>query len=530
MQALKRLRGLAFFNYTYWNMGLLACMYLLVRSAYWWQAPVYDAWEYYNIMRDFTGTDFDLLKGNADHNAQLWMAVAGLPNLLLPDNILAFNVWISVLSTGAALSVYMILRHLCGGILTESEIFLASVLVAFNPSILCNLIHFSPDTGIFLFMVFTWLALLKEQRLLATLCGCVLVFSKEQGIAYLAVLHGFCAYQRPLQEQRLRFLRRNAVSLFIPYALMMAYALYKVFIRHVPFFFDNPNVFTGIDNGSLPVFAQMCFVLNANWLFIAIGLPAAISLLCRKPSTARMKAYRDLWPSYLLLMAVVTVIALMVRHWPNCRYLLAYNLVFMICFIYALAGLRSHVLRHVTLVILAAFMFCQNYRTLDPVSLRVFCTTSFGSHTLLHISWRDGCFEKTGGVSLQRDQGVYNLEFTQMNRLDQEIIRRYGEHAVYLGPKKIIHGEHQVYLKAYYRKGEFIPSILCFEDFLALIKNGTITNDFYVIDVAGLPLGSLHQFHQLQDSGFEEPDDPDVVDVSGYSLRVHHFVRSGDSE
>ena len=489
------------------GIGVLAVIYMWVRSWYWSQRPIYDALEYYSIMRNFTDSHFNLLKGTADHNAQLWMLVAGIANIVFPHNYIVFNIWISILSTGSVIAMYAIIRQLCGGLLMESEIVLATALVAFNPSILCNLIHFSPDTGIFLFMTFTCLALLKKQRLLAIFCGSVLVFSKEQGVAYLGLLHAFCAYQEPKWWDKIRFMFRNKFSLIIPYSLMLAYMVYKTIIHHQPFFFNNPNIFTGIDHKSFLNYVLMCFVLNTNWLIIGTMLVGAL-FLARKPATSlQVQAYRKTGPAYLLLFLSVLTIVLAVRHWSNDRYLLAFNFTLMLCFIYVLPGFHNTRTRHSILATMLVLLTWQNFRTLDPISKQVFCTTAFGNHTTLHIPVDNDCFLHSQEKEMLKDQYVYNLEFTHIARIETQIIEAHPPGVTYVGNN--------------YYKLAFPPQISAISK-LPVLLAGKNKNDFYVLRFPGAPLG-LHPYNIK--ASFKKVGPVEKFSVDGYSLDVYHFVR-----
>ncbi len=508
LQIIKRSFILNLLSNPYLHMGLLAIVYLLVRAPYWSQHQIYDGKEYYNIAVDFTDSHFDLLKGTADHNSQLWMALASLPNLIFRHDYIAFNIWISILSALAAVSIYEIIRHTAGNFLRPYEVLLAAAIVAFNPSILCNLIHFSPDTGIFLFMTFTCLALLKKQRILAVLCGCVLVFSKEQGVAYLGLLHALCAYREPVWKDKCRFMLRNSLSLLIPYALIIAYMVYKTRLHHQPFFFDNPHIFTGIDNQSFLNYVLMCFVLNTNWLIILITALGALKITFLKPLPPQWATYRSHGPAYALLFATVLIIVLAVRHWANDRYLLAFNFALMLCFIYVLPAFRNIHLRSTMLASLLVLLTWQNYRTIDPLSLTVFCTTHFGTHVTLHIPWDDACLFNPHEEEMLRDQYVYNLEFTNIARVQTEIIRAHSPKAAYAGNN-------------YYSAG-FLSPVYAMDDLPGLLARKN-SNDFYVIKYPGAPLGHMPSYIYAD---FEQPDPPETFTVNGYSLDVHHFVRT----
>ncbi len=488
-------------------MALLAVAYMLLRAQYWGNRQIYDGLEYYDDMREFTGSAFDLLKGSADHNSQLWMALAGVANLLFPDNVVIFNLWLSLISLAAVLAVYAIIAQLSAGMLRESEILLAAALVAFHPSILCNLMLFSPDAGLFVAMAFTLLALLKRQRALALVSGCLLVFSKEQGLAYLALIHAFCAYREAGLNGKGRFLLRNWASLLFPYALAAIYGFYKTHIRLQPFFFQNRNIFTGLDTTSLPIYLRMCFELNGSWLMLLVGAAGILGLAFHGGRTAQMRAYLALWPSYAGLLASALLILLLVRHWPNSRYLLAYQFIFLLCFIYVLAGLRRG--REWVMLALLGVMALQNFRTIDPVSLNVFCTTQFGARTVLHIYWDHDCVEHPhGGEALLRNQSVYNLEFAHLAAVQEAIIQHYGSDKAYLGSTE--------YWDMY------VPSVHPFDAAPHMMRDHEITNEFYVIEVPEASFGTVSSNIW---KNYIEFGNAEAVYDQGYGMFVHHYYK-----
>ncbi len=483
---------------------LVALFYLAVHAQYWSLLPIDDGSYYYEILKKFTPAPLNLMAGSADHNAQLWMAVAGLPDFFFPGNVMVFNVWLSLLSAASVMATYAIIRILTAGLLEESDIALGTAVVAFHPSIMCNLVHFSPDTGIYLFMTFTLWALLKEQKWLAVACGCVLVFSKEQGVAYLGLLHAFCACLKPGWPDRWRFMLHNCASLLLPYALMLAYAWYKTQLLHQPFFFSNPHVYTGFESRSFLMYLLMGFVLNTNWLVSAIILAGAARMARANPSSPALRRHRACWLAYLGLFVSVLTVIMAVRHRCNLRYLLPLNFTLMLCFIYTLPAIRNPKTRHALLAAMAVMMLCQNVRTLDPVSLRVFCSTHLGTHPILHFA-ADNCLFGREVHLVKRDGYVYNMEYTKLTLIQEEIVRRFGPYNIYLGPNRY----------------NLIPAVHRMDTLPEVFSSRRPPESFYLVE---LPSEALHLTSELKDA-FTRNGPPQPVSVDGYTLNVQQFIR-----
>ncbi len=484
-------------------MGLVAIVYLAVRSCYWSIIPIDDGRYYYDILKTYTANPFNLMAGSADHNAQLWMLVAGVPNVFMPDNFVAFNIWLSLLSVGSVIAMHSIIRILTSRFLNEREIALTSLVVAFNPSILCNLMHFSPDMGIYLFMTFTLWALLKEKKNLAIAAGCLLVFSKEQGVAYLALLHLFYAYRAPQWRDKWHLLLRNSASLVYPYALMLIYAWYKTQKLHELYFFSNPHIYTGAQSNSFMMYMLMCFVLNTNWLITTIILICTARMAAVPPQSPVLSQYRASWPAYAGLFLSVLTIVLGVRHFCNDRYMIAFNFVLMLCFIYVLPTIKAKI-RQAFLAAMALLMFCQNFRTIDPVSLQIFCSTHLGSHPILYFSSSDCLFHREVHLA-RRDAYVYNLEYMNLVRIQEEMVRKFGTDKIYLGPPSF----------------NLIPAVHRIDKLPEAFSAFEPPAGFYLLEFAFEKIRLPKQIR----THYVSSGPPQPVFVDGYSLIVQQFIK-----
>ena len=218
----------------------LFCRSVMVVSDY---ALIWDSRVYYQSILNAQAQPFDILNysggivSTGGHNGQLWAWLAGLPNYIFPGNYYAYNAWIALLGTTEVVAFFYIVAALSARFFSISECLLVTALFAFHPSVLASQVHVTPDTGLLIFWVWFFLALLKEKTIAASIIGCFLLFSKEPAMAHLPIIFIFVALLQP-QGDRMRWIKKHCLAVCAPFCMYGIFLFYKAEFRHKPLFFS----------------------------------------------------------------------------------------------------------------------------------------------------------------------------------------------------------------------------------------------------------------------------------------------------
>jgi hypothetical protein len=238
---------------------------------------------------------------------------------------------------------------------------------------------------------------------------------------HLAIVFIFCALRQPA-SQRMAWMRRYSMAAWFPYALYGFFLLYKLYMgRHLFFFtFFLPQwagAFAIVPERSLITFAMIGLLLNFNWVLTLLIVSLGVRLR-RMPKNVQWNAYKAQAPAMLWLLGATLFAVLLIRHYSNVRYLLPFFAVMIVCIAYLLPVITKPKSRFAVLALLLGGFIVQDFRSVDPVSNNVFCTTPFGSHRVLAITSLDKvCYPGEEIPRLLGDRLVYNLEFTHVSQL-----------------------------------------------------------------------------------------------------------------
>ena len=406
---------------------LVIAAYVFVTIQYLDFVPLWDGAVYYDGAR--RAIDAVLSTGSLfaaevhGHVSFAWMLLLSLPTLLAPDDIRVFNAWVVALSVGAVLGFHHLLGTFAGDRIAPWELAPWTAAFAFHPVVTGNWLNPNLDSGLMLFAIFHVLGWVKGRYVLALLAGLGLVFTKETGlllypVAPVAVWIAFpgrrAEWRRPM----------SLAALLVPAAAFVLYAVAKIWHAELPLTWQGLGYWQGV--GTVETLlrplnvlhfdamtaAQLvhAFVLNGQWVFTGM---VGVVLVHYWQSPGKDVAGRRTM-TLLLLVSLATLYAV-TRFCPhdNTRYVLPFLWSFVL--LGAVAVLRvvdRRALRVALGVAAMALSIAGLFRTIDPVSLRLFGSFDFGEHRMLRMTTiARGC------CGYGRDQLVYNLQFTNFHYL-----------------------------------------------------------------------------------------------------------------
>lgn len=310
--------------------------------------------------------------------------------------------------------------------LSKAERCAIAVVFSSMPVVAANSINTNLDFGTLVFFVLFLSLLVQRCFWFAALAGGMLVLAKESGVIVWAITLATYLFTllleraRPLKQKFKELLRLSPA--FLSIIVLIGYVAIRIqrnqgilwaglgmqgngtpHALRLPFEYD-------------PVFqayVATIFSMNFMWvpsIFIILGFVAfGISKLFRSgvfQITHRGALITGL--TCALLLALTTF-----RTFTNARYFLPLFPVLILAFAHALQGLiRSSRARLLILTTTSALFLVSAFRTIDPISRRIFGTFEFGSHSMLDVTsiTKECC-------GRGRDQLVYNLEFTHLDHL-----------------------------------------------------------------------------------------------------------------
>jgi hypothetical protein len=162
--------------------------------------------------------------------------------------------------------------------------------------------------------------------------------------------------------------------------------------------------------------------LSFSWILtlglFAAGLALALSRRCRARLRSEAFFHR---PLLFVILAFLATTYTLTRYetFSHARYLLGIVPLFVLLFLVALRVVVPRARpRYAFLGLTLLVLLASDFRTIDPVSRRLWGTFSFGRHELLKLtSWNNECC----GYSM--DQLVYNLEYLKFDAIQNAIFR-----------------------------------------------------------------------------------------------------------
>jgi hypothetical protein len=397
--------------------------------------PVWDSRLYYDVclLPGVRGPFHPLNFNCFGHPSMLYMLLFVPGQWISTGSAVLLNLTNVALGCLAIAAFWIITGALWPGAGSRGDRFLATAILAVWPAALANSLSMNPDYGVFVFFLLFVAALIRGRIRLAALFAAFLVLSKETGVVLyglttLLYLLLFARGSAASGKRAWSGIRENSV-LFAPALLYLANigltltrdqpviwggaatTLPRILRRFV--FFNPGEIYAGH-------YGPLIWILNMSWLLtaclLAAGLRLALVRSARESFRSKALSHRPL--VFVLLVFVVTTYALTrYETFSHARYVLAIAPFFILVFVISLQILLPRsAFRYAFLGATFLLLLASDFRTIDPISRRVWGTFSFGRHELLKLtSWTNECC----GYSM--DQLVYNLEYLKFDEIQNAI-------------------------------------------------------------------------------------------------------------
>jgi hypothetical protein len=382
------------------------------------------------------------------HPSMLFMLVISAGQYIDPGNVVLLNVTDHLFGMAGIAAFWA----LCGSLFPNAnrwERGLLTFAFAMHPIVIASELNFAADTGVLVFSLAYIALLLRGRFRLAVLAGLFLASSKESGVLLYAVITvvffglDFVREKRPLLRAIRSVLHRTALfapALFYLATILAARAAGRAAVWTSPVQGQNDVARQFLRPRWEEIvhsrWAGGILILNFQWILTLVLLSALALLAVRiVRSRARFPPGVDRFAAAVVAAVIVAGLYLLTRiqTFTNIRYLMPLYPLLILAF-----GIASRFLtgrepiRIVFLAVVCALTLVSVFRTIDPVSKRVYGTFPFGRHEILNMTSLTG--ECCG---YGRDQLVYNMEFAHFATLQDKIyeaIRPDGRTAIVKDP------------------------------------------------------------------------------------------------
>jgi len=432
------------------NFAMIAIAFVLVLLPERGYVPIWDGRVYANcvIGAAADGLSLESLRC-AGHPTQGWALILAIPQLFRLGDVATLHFTNILLGLVALASFRVVLARVFPAPEHARQLDFLTLVCAVHPVLLSTLVQPNIDFGVYVFFFASLAALLSAEWRWAALAGAFLCFSKETGVLVYAVTIGLHAawemqdvpgaFAVRLRHAVTQFARRWVLAVpLVLFAALLAWrtltvgksGVWKHQWQQGPL--DGFNFFD-LSEPTFLSYASGLFVLGFAWVVSAVIGADMLAGLWRLVRRAPYRAARGANGRVLSLLTVLTVtltyLLTSFRTWSNLRYFALLYPLFLVMFFAAMLRLGAGAkLRALALGVVGALFVVATYRSVDPVSRRVYGTFSIGEREMYRMA---SITQEFGGPG--KDELVYNLEFTgyhhvmnalfqQMHPTDQTII------------------------------------------------------------------------------------------------------------
>ena len=416
---------------------LIIFCYLFVIFLYSDFVPLWDGWIAMDtwilnaVSRPFNLFNFD----SYGHPSMIYFLILGLSQYLDFGNVFWVHITNALLNIGAIIAFYEVIKLIFTNKNNKLELNFLTFLFAFYPVILANTFQVMPDYGVYLFFILFLYFFLKKKIILSLLAGISLVFSKESGFLLfclvLMVDFGIVLLSRKFALKILKHEIQSKLIYVIPIILFILRFVVKTFFykqsviwEHIGStgvsFYDktfSPQVLARIPYS----YILSIFVLNFNWIltiFAFLGILILMFALVRKKASVFSETDTKNIIFIIFVFFGAFFLLTIFKTFTNPRYFLPIYPLLLILFYFGLITVIKQILfRRFLLIFIVVIFFFSNFFTFDPLSKKLFGTFKFGKHEILNMTSTSG--ECCG---YGRDQLVYNLQYTQLHYILNEIL------------------------------------------------------------------------------------------------------------
>jgi len=404
--------------------------------------PMWDGFVYAEAINDAVAAPS--LEGLrlAGHASQAYAALAVALQAIAPGSVWPLLVLNAALLVTACVGFHRLLALAFPEPLRSVERALLTAAFALQPSLLAAVVQPGLDLPVVPGIIWCTVFMLERRWVATILVGIVTAFTKESAVLLYAVLlatYGVWTFIRTTGSIRVRFVEvLRLAPLAVPGIVFGLYLLWRKqsAVAGEPVVW---NAGTAMINQSLvrqllvpridrylASFLAMMGILNFAWIATAFTAAGAVVYTRRlvRAGTARLAA-RELINGassvvgFLVLFTGAAVFALTrLATYANSRYVLPIiALLFLLCYASLVTLVRSPRIREGILGAFAVLLMISSVRTIDPVSRALYGTFAVGDRELLRMTsiTRECC-------GSGRDQLVYNLEFTTLERLTSDAL------------------------------------------------------------------------------------------------------------
>ena len=417
------------------SLGSLLLLFLILTVPRLGAVPVWDARQYYDrcllpgLHRSFNPINFNCF----GHPSMLYMLLFAPGQWLTGGSAILLNLTNVALGCLAVAAFWIITGAFWPRRESRGDRLLGTAILVVWPAALANSLNVTPDYGVFVFFLLFLAALLKEKIGLAALFATFLVFSKETGVAlyglttvlFLLVFAG----REVFLKRRLWLVIRRYFVLLTPAFLYLVAAVFRLRQSQPLMWRDTKTSFSYLARRFLVFnpgeiyagrYAPTIWILSFSWVLtlslLAGGLALALSRRCRARLRSEAFFHRPLVFVFLTFLATTYTLT-RYETFTHARYLLGIVPLFVVLFLVALRVVVPRArLRYAFLGLTFLVLLASDFRTIDPLSRRLWGTFPFGRHELLKVtSWNNECC----GYSM--DQLVYNLQYLKFHEIQNLI-------------------------------------------------------------------------------------------------------------
>lgn len=398
--------------------------------------PIWDGKAFYDEMALALLRPFNLLNFNLHrHPSMLYILLIAITQYLDFGNSYLIHLVNLILGILSIWSFFRIVEKFFPSQELLIEKSLVTMIFAGFPIFISNALNLNLDFGVLVFFLLFLSMILYRKKYPSLVTGYFLVFSKEVGVLlYITILFlmflYFVSRSEKSVKEKIDSIRKWGI-LILPPIGYVSYLFYLSIANSGPVLWQNIGsnplgLLRNFTSFSLldPVFLSYLkgiFIINFNWIFTFF-----IVLLLGKWSFniawgKKLNLINEFNNSYLLFLVSLftTIVYLLTRFSPftNLRYFLPIYPLLIISFYYSLLTfVKNKNKRIIILIFTFILVFSSNFRTIDPISKKLYGTFNFGDHPILKMT------EVTGECcGYGRDQLVYNLEYIKFNLIQNKI-------------------------------------------------------------------------------------------------------------
>ena len=372
------------------------------------------------------------LAGCYGHATQGWSAPFVLALHLFPASHVAINVVQIALGAAGVFAFHRLLATLWPDREAAVVNALVATVFATNPIVVGNLLNLTPDNGVLVYFLFVALFLARGRVIAAMFAGVLLVLSKETGAVYYTVIAAlWCAWRwRQMRAgESWRELFRDALLLAVPLIVFAGAVVGKhiwfgragwagtVYLRDV-----LSELVPRLDDGVFPRLLAAIFVMNFAWVSTLIVAGEVVRrAVAGWQGTRHDGDQRRLVLILGLLVLFVWISTRFLLQHPAPRYILICLPLTALALRECLASVSWSRLRVAIPAVVVLLNVASLSRTIDPLSVALLGTFPVGARQMLDpvtLPWT----YHSGTEGQRREELIYNLEFTNIHRVFNEVL------------------------------------------------------------------------------------------------------------